>query len=140
MQITPIETIGIGLIPDTTHIKHATAAAKAFEQAALCMDPLGIPEDPAVPDVTGARAAFQVAVRQLELTLEHAGGRPGHLEVEVALEEAQEALMHLARPGVNPPVADVVNHAWRGGEYLRTAIAEFDRNPDAWIMGPGGVA
>ncbi len=134
MQLAALEPLTILPMPNAA--QHALAAAWAMQRAQHLLAPVGIPEDPPPPDVPGARDAFKEAVYQLRQALEHAGGRPGHLQIEAALEEANEALLHLARPGVNPPIADVVDHAWRGAELTRTAI-DLLNGADAW---PGPVA
>lgn len=129
MLIAAPETI----LPLPTPAQHALAAAWAMQRAQHLLTPVGIPEDPPPPDIPGAREAFREAVDQLKQALEHAGGRPGHREIEAALEEAQEALVHLTRPGINPPIADVADHAFRGAELTRTAI-DLINGADAWIM------
>ena len=134
MDITAVAPSTI--IPMPAPAQHALAAAWALQRAHDLLSPIFIPEQPVAPDVTGARAAFQEAVRQLDEALAHAGGRPGHREIEAALEEAHEALMHLARPSMNPPIADVVDHAWRGAELTRAAV-ELLAGADAWT-GPIG--
>jgi len=134
MDITPIESQSI--LPMPAPAMHALAASSALARAGFLLNPVGIPEDLPAPDIAGAREAFQEAVVQLNLALEHAGGRPGHREIEAALEEAQEALMHLAKPGINPPIADVIDHAWRGGELVRDAVDQLASAPDAWPMVP----
>jgi hypothetical protein len=137
MEITPMEAVEpAGILPMTPAGQYAAAGATALARAGFLLNPVGIPEDPPAPDIAGARVAFQEAVEHLTAALDHAGGRPGHRQIEAALEEAQEALMHLAKPGINPPIAAVVDHAWRGGELARTATAAFEQNPDAWIMTP----
>ena len=133
-----IGTIGT-LLPDTTHARAAQAAARALERAAVLLAPVGIPEDPPAPDVVGARAAFTDAVDRLRTVLAHTAGRPGERHVELALAEAEEALLHLNTPGIAPPIADVVDHAARGTELVEQALALFDRNPAGWV-GPVGVA
>lgn len=130
MELTAVEPLTI--LPMPTPAQHALAAAWALQRAQHLLAPIGIPEEPTPPDVTGARAAFKEAVHQLKQALEHAGGRPGHREIEAALEEANEAIMHLARPGVNPPIVDVVDHAWRGAELARTAL-DLMNGADAWV-------
>lgn len=120
MMIVPTQSASI--LPMPAPAQHALAATWALSRAHSLLSPVGTPEDPPVPDVTGARDAFDEAVFQLEQALHHAGGVPGHTQIEAALEEAREALMHLAKPGVNPPIADVVDHAWRGGELTREAL------------------
>ena len=132
MQITPVENMSI--LPMPSSAQHALAATWALSRASFLLNPVGIPENPPAPDITGAREAFNEAVYQLEQALEHAGGRPGHRQIEAALEEAQEALMHLSRPGINPPIAAVVDHAWRGGELAREAMTHFGEEPDVWTM------
>lgn len=123
MNIAPIAPTTIVPMPDAA--QHALAAAWAMARAGFLLAPVGIPEEPPAPDVTGARAAFREAVQQLEEALQYADGLPGHTQVQAALEEATEALMHLTRPGVKPPIADVVDHAWRGGELAREAIGQL---------------
>lgn len=132
MQIAPVEPSSI--LPMPGPAQHALAASWALSRAGFLLNPVGIPEDLPKPDVAGARVAFQDAVEHLELALQYAGGRPGHQQIEAALEEAQEALMHLSKPGINPPIADVVDHAWRGGELVREAVDEFAEGGDFWTM------
>jgi hypothetical protein len=132
MLLTPLETLSI--LPMPGPAGYARAASSALARAGFLLNPVGIPEDPPAPDIAGARAAFQEAVEQLEQALAHAGGRPGHLQAEAALEEAREALMHLSRPGITPPIADVVDHAWRGGDLARQATDYFASEPDVWTM------
>jgi hypothetical protein len=124
MNIDSIELASV--VPMTPAGQCSRAAASALSRALFLLSPLGVPEDPPAPDVVGAREAFREAVNQLEAALMHASGRPGHSQVEAALEEAREALIHLTRPGINPPIADVVDHAWRGGDLVRDAIAAFE--------------
>lgn len=131
MNITPIAPTTIVPMPDAA--QHALAAAWAMARAGFLLAPIGIPEALPAPDVTGAREAFREAVRQLEDALHYADGLPGHTQVQAALEEATEALMHLTRPGVNPPIADVVGHAWRGGELAREALGHLG---GAWTPPP----
>lgn len=126
MQITPVTPQTI--VPMPGPAQHALAAAWALARAEFLLKPVGLPEEPPKPDITGARDAFKEAVAQLHEALEHAGGRPGHRQIEAALEEANEALMHLAKPGINPPIADVIDHAWRGGELAKEALAQFDQD------------
>ncbi len=125
------EATPLGILPLPAPTQHALAAAWALQRAHHLLAPVGIPEDLPPPDVPGARAAFLEAVLQLKEALTHAGGRPGHLHVEAALEEAQEALVRLARPGVHPPIAAVIDNAWRGAELARTAVDLFN-GADAW--------
>ena len=132
MQIAPLEPTSI--VPMPAPAQHALAASWALARAEFLLNPVGIPENPPAPDVTGAREAFKEAVFQLQEALTHAGGRPGHRQIEAALEEATEALMHLAKPGVNPPIADVIDHAWRGGELAKEALGHFGEDPDVWPM------
>ncbi len=133
-----IGTIGT-LLPDITHAREALAAARALERAHYLLAPVGLPEDPPPADVDGARTAFGEAVDRLRATLAHAAGRPGTQHIELALAEAEEALRHLATPGIVPPINDVVDHAARGTAYVEQAIALFDRNPAGWV-GPVGLA
>jgi hypothetical protein len=123
MEITAVTPQTI--MPMPAPAQHALAATWALARANHLLAPIGIPEDPPAPDVVGAREAFKEAVFQLEQALHHAGGLPGHTQIEAALEEAREALMHLAKPGINPPIADVIDHAWRGGELTREALAHL---------------
>lgn len=118
------------IVPMPAPTQYALAAAWALQRAHDLLAP-GRP-NPAPGDFTVARDAFHEAVGHLELALEHAGGRPGHREIEAALEEAQEALMHLAKPGVQPPIAAVVDHAWRGAELTRAAVDLFN-GADVWV-------
>ena len=134
MQIAPLEPQTI--LPMPGPAQHALAAASALTRAGFLLGPVGIPENPPAPDVVGAREAFREAVFQLEQALHHAGGLPGHRMIEAAIEEAREALMHLTRPGVNPPIADVIDHAWRGGELAREALEYFNTNPPVGGDGP----
>lgn len=129
MQLDAVGPTTIVPMPDAA--QHALAAGWALARAGFLLTPVGIPEQPPAPDVTGARDAFKEAVWQLEAALKYADGLPGHEQVQAALEEANEALMHLARPGVNPPIADVVDHAWKGGELAREAVARLGGDPDA---------
>jgi hypothetical protein len=133
LEITAVAPTTIIPMPDAA--QHALAATWALTRAQFLLNPVGIPEDPPKPDVIGARDAFQEAAHQLEQALQHAGGRPGHRQIEAALEEAQEALMYLARPGVNPPVAMVAECALRGGELAREALNLLHETGDVWPMG-----
>ena len=126
--IAPIGPTTIVPMPDAA--QHALAATWALARAGFLLNPVGIPEDPPAPDVAGAREAFREAVHQLTEALRYADGLPGHEQVHAALEEANEALMHLTRPGVKPPIADVIDHAWKGGELAREAVAHLGGNPD----------
>ena len=131
---------GIGaVLPDITHIKEALAAGRALEQARYALAPVGIPEDPPAADIVGARTAFREAIDRLHAVLAHAAGRPGTNHVELALEEAEEALVHLTAPGITPPIADVMDHAVRGEELVQEAVKLFDRNPAGWV-GPAALA
>jgi hypothetical protein len=134
MQLAPIDPIeAASILPMPGPAQHALAASWALSRAQFLLTPVGIPEDPpAAPDVPGARDAFQDAVHHLRLALDHAGNRPGHMEAEAALEEAELALAYLAKPGINPPIATVVEHAWRGGELAREALDHFNAAPTAW--------
>ncbi len=126
--ITPVAPQTIVPMPDAA--QHALAATWALARAGYLLNPVGLPENPPPPDLVGARDAFREAVHQLEQALHYADGLPGHEQVQAALEEAHEALMHLTRPGVKPPIADVVDHAWRGGELAREAVAHLGGDPD----------
>ena len=132
MQIAPITPNSI--VPMPGPAQHALAASWALSRAEFLLKPVSVPEDPKGPDVAGAREAFKEAVYQLEQALEHAGGLPGHTQIQAALEEAHEALMYLARPGVNPPIAAVIDHAWRGGELAKEALKHFDENAETWPL------
>ena len=128
MQIQAVAPMTIVPMPDAA--QHALAAGWALARAGFLLNPVGIPENPPTPDVPGARDAFQEAVWQLEEALKHADGLPGHEHVEAALEEANEALMYLNRPGVNPPIARVIENAWRGGELAREAVGRLGGDPN----------
>ncbi|MCB0880315.1 MAG: hypothetical protein KDC46_15190 [Thermoleophilia bacterium] len=128
MQIEAVAPTTIVPMPDGA--QHALAATWALARAGYLLNPVGIPENPPTPDVPGARDAFREAVWQLEEALKFADGLPGHEQVQAALEEANEALMHLTKPGVKPPIADVVEHAWKGGELAREAVLHLGGNPD----------
>ncbi len=118
--IAPLAPATILPMPDAQ--QHALAATWALARAGYLLNPVGIPENLPKPDIAGAKDAFNEAVLQLEQALHYADGLPGRQKVQAALEEANEALMHLNRPGVHPPIADVVNHAWRGGDLAREAL------------------
>jgi hypothetical protein len=133
MELAALEPTTILPMPDPA--QHALAATWALSRASFLLSPVGIPEQPQTPDIPGARDAFREAVEQLEAALAHADGRPGHVQVEAALEEAREALMHLSRPGVNPSIADVIDHAWRGAELAREAVAQLGTAKDVWPVG-----
>lgn len=130
MLLAPIEPTTIVPMPNAA--QHALAATWALGRAQFLLTPVGIPEDPPTADIVGARDAFHDAVFHLKLALEHAGNRPGHMQVEAALEEAEQALAYLNRPGFNPPIATVVEHAWRGGELARDALEHLNANPTGW--------
>lgn len=132
MQIA-IDPIHAGVLPLTPAGAAAMAAASALARGAFLLAPVGIPEDPPLPDIPGARECFREAVHQLEQALQHATGKPGRAEIELALAEAQEGLWHLQTPGITPPVVDVLEHAWQGGELARKALAMFENPP---IVGP----
>jgi hypothetical protein len=121
--IAPVAPTTIVPMPDAA--QHALAATWALARAGFLLNPVGIPENPPAPDIAGARDAFHEAVTQLEEALHYADGLPGHEQVQAALEEAREALVHLTRPGVRPPIADVIDHAWRGGELAREAVGHL---------------
>jgi multidrug resistance efflux pump len=126
--ITPIAG---NIVAAARATRHAREAAVALARVEPLLDPTIAPAD-AHPAV---RAAFHDAVTHLEHALQHAGGRPGHRQVEAALEEAHEALAWLERPGIQPPQLGIMaEHAWRGGELLREAIGMLAAAPDAWTM------
>jgi hypothetical protein len=128
--ITPIVGDPFAVLRAT---KHARAAQEALARVEPLLDPTLAPRDiePAL------LAAFGDAAHHIEQALRHAGGRPGHREAEAALEEAHEALAWIGKPGVEPPhLGLMVEHAWRGGELLRTAIDMLAANPDVWTMRP----
>lgn len=113
--------------------QHTLAAAWALGRAQRLLNPIGIPEQPPPPDITGARDAIREAVDHFQQALDLTQGQPGHVEAQAALDQARQALAYLNRPGINPPIATVTEHAFRGAELAREALTRF-HTIDAWPL------
>ncbi len=128
--ITPIAG---NILPALRAARHARDAAGALARVEPLLDPTLAPHDVE----RELHDAFDAATTHLEQALQHAGGRPGHRQIEAALEEAHEALAWLRQPGVEPPHLGLfVEYAWRGGKLLNEAIDMLAAAPDGWTMGP----